>query len=143
MAADSTSSSTVPDVAARDRILELETRMRRLEGLLGVPNGSPIETLFQQVEGMRAIADMNLRTIAHLSEFVERRIVSVGEVLDSKFDEFELELKLLKKVVGAGTTSNASSSTKFKVPDPKPFAGKRSAKDLENFLWYGKLFPCG
>lgn len=133
--AESSSTSGTNNTSARDRILELETRMRRIEGLLGVPTGSPTETLYQQVEGLHAVADRNVACIADLSEFVERRMVSVGEDFESKYEGFELELNLLKKAVGAGTTGHSSASTKFKVPDPKPFGGKRSAKELENFLW--------
>ena len=34
-----------------------------------------------------------------------------------------------------GLPREGEVATKVKVPEPKPFNGTRSAKDLENFLW--------
>ena len=34
-----------------------------------------------------------------------------------------------------GLPREGEVATKVKVPEPKPFNGARSAKDLENFFW--------
>ena len=34
-----------------------------------------------------------------------------------------------------GLSKKGEVATKVKVPEPKPFNGARSAKDLDNFLW--------
>ncbi|KZV45038.1 hypothetical protein F511_30199 [Dorcoceras hygrometricum] len=121
--AEVSSSSSMNTTSLHDRILELETRMQMIESLLGAPTGKPTETIYQQVEGLLRAVESNVGAVADLSTFVETRMVSAGEEIESKVDGFELELNLLKKTVGAGSTPKASSSTKFKVLEPKVFAG--------------------
>jgi hypothetical protein len=45
----------------------------------------------------------------------------------------DTELAVLKQTVAA--VSGGAGSSKPKVPEPKPFDGVRSSKELENFLW--------
>ncbi|CAL5388391.1 unnamed protein product [Camellia sinensis] len=46
----------------------------------------------------------------------------------------QIQQSLLKKAI-CGHTNSEKAPSKIKVPDPKAFAGNRSAKELENFLW--------
>ena len=48
--------------------------------------------------------------------------------------QLKTEISLLKRAM-RGLPREGEVATKVKVPEPKPFNGTRSAKDLENFLW--------
>ncbi|KAL0363843.1 UNVERIFIED_CONTAM: hypothetical protein Sangu_0481900 [Sesamum angustifolium] len=52
-------------------------------------------------------------------------------VVEVKVDGIQAEMNLLKCVVGR----NKDRASMSKVPDPKPFGGALSAKELKNFLW--------
>lgn len=62
-----------------------------------------------------------------------------NEVISSKTKimTIQSEIGTLKKIVGFFVTQiiQKTSKEKVKVPDPKPFQGNRSLKELENFLW--------
>ncbi|KAG8383794.1 hypothetical protein BUALT_Bualt04G0050700 [Buddleja alternifolia] len=114
--------------ALRDWILEMETRIRRaLE-----------TTIFQALEKI----DVLQKSVNEIPFFIEGRIVSMGEdlgvltdVVDLKIDVINTKLSVLKRVVGGSKPDERPSSSKLKVPDPKPFGGARDTKELENFLW--------
>ncbi|KAL0358226.1 UNVERIFIED_CONTAM: hypothetical protein Scaly_1508300 [Sesamum calycinum] len=55
------------------------------------------------------------------------------DAVDVRVDGVQPEVNLLKRVVGRD--KDRAPISKVKVPDPKPFGGARSAKELENFLW--------
>ncbi|KAL0291699.1 UNVERIFIED_CONTAM: hypothetical protein Scaly_2624700 [Sesamum calycinum] len=55
------------------------------------------------------------------------------DVVDVRVDGIQAEVNLLKCVVS--WDEDRAPMSKVKVPDPKPFGGARSAKELENFLW--------
>lgn len=118
----------------RDHILELETRLRRIEGFVGAPE-EPSDALFAQIDGLNRSNQTMKISVADLSEFVERRIVFSTEDVESRLDAFDVDLNLLKKAIMTGSVGSSSSASKFKVPEPKSFSGARSAKELENFLW--------
>ncbi|KAK9168819.1 hypothetical protein Syun_000959 [Stephania yunnanensis] len=46
-----------------------------------------------------------------------------------------MEIKLLKRAVGGSSEVAVVVKSRTKVPEPKKFSGKRSAKELENFIW--------
>ena len=48
--------------------------------------------------------------------------------------QLETKIALLKRAMH-GLPREGEVATKVKVPEPKPFNGARSAKDLENFFW--------
>ncbi|KAL0301978.1 UNVERIFIED_CONTAM: hypothetical protein Sradi_6474600 [Sesamum radiatum] len=55
------------------------------------------------------------------------------DVVDVRVDGIQAEVNLLKCAVS--WDEDRTPMSKVKVPDPKPFGGARSAKELENFLW--------
>ncbi|KAG8369489.1 hypothetical protein BUALT_Bualt14G0019000 [Buddleja alternifolia] len=80
-------------------------------------------------------------SVNEIPAFIEGRIFSVAEnlsvlqdAIDLKLDAVNIEMGIVKRAVGGGSSSGGPSS-KFKVPDPKSFEGERSSKELENFLW--------
>ncbi|KAG8391291.1 hypothetical protein BUALT_Bualt01G0172700 [Buddleja alternifolia] len=108
--------------ALRDRILEMETRIRRVEGFMGTPP-EPLETtVFQALEKIDALQ----KSVNEIPSFIEGRIVSMGEDLgiltdavDLKIDVINTELSVLKRAVGGS------------MPDERPSSSKRQGvKDL-------------
>ena len=57
-----------------------------------------------------------------------------GSVARETQSQLETKIALLKRAM-RGLPREGEVATKVKVPEPKPFNGARSAKDLENFLW--------
>ncbi|KAL0317432.1 UNVERIFIED_CONTAM: hypothetical protein Sangu_2157500 [Sesamum angustifolium] len=71
---------------------------------------------------------------------LDKRVMSAIEeasiltdAVDVRVDGVQAEVNLLKRVVGRD--DDRAPMSKVKVPDPKPFGGARSAKELENFMW--------
>ncbi|KAL0344337.1 UNVERIFIED_CONTAM: hypothetical protein Sangu_1321100 [Sesamum angustifolium] len=71
---------------------------------------------------------------------LDKRVMSAIEeasiltdAVDVRVDGVQAEVNLLKRVVGRD--DDRAPMSKVKVPDPKPFGGARSAKELENFQW--------
>ncbi|KAG8388408.1 hypothetical protein BUALT_Bualt02G0122800 [Buddleja alternifolia] len=123
--------------ALRDRILELETRIRRIEGFLGTPLEPPVVPLFETLQTVGKLQT----SVNEIPAFIKGRIISVAEdlsvlqdAIDLKLDAVNIEMGIVKRAVGGGSSSSEPSS-KFKVQDLKPFKGERSSKELENFLW--------
>ncbi|KAK4403124.1 hypothetical protein Sango_1053100 [Sesamum angolense] len=54
------------------------------------------------------------------------------DTVDVRVDSVQAEVNLLKRVVSLD--EDRAPMSKVKVPDPKPFGGAHSAKELENFL---------
>ncbi|PHT93743.1 hypothetical protein T459_01625 [Capsicum annuum] len=49
-------------------------------------------------------------------------------------EDLQIEMMVLRHIVVVSGQSHAGSS-KVKIPEPKPFGGARSAKELKYFLW--------
>ncbi|KAL0408359.1 UNVERIFIED_CONTAM: hypothetical protein Sradi_1770300 [Sesamum radiatum] len=71
---------------------------------------------------------------------VDKRVMSVVEevsiltdAVEVKTDSMQSEVNMLKWAVDQD--EDRAPVSKVKVPDPKPFVGARSAKELENFSW--------
>ena len=58
----------------------------------------------------------------------------MADLLKANVQTLEDEISLMKKAM-RGNNNDPNVSHKVKVPEPKPFGGTRSAKELENFLW--------
>ncbi|KAG8380919.1 hypothetical protein BUALT_Bualt06G0066700 [Buddleja alternifolia] len=108
--------------ALRHRILEMETRIHRVEGFMGTPP-EPLETtVFQALEKIDSLQ----KSVNEIPSFIEGRIVSMGEdlslltdVMDLKIDAINTELSVMKRAVGSS------------MPDERPSSSKRQGvKDL-------------
>ncbi|KAL0381184.1 UNVERIFIED_CONTAM: hypothetical protein Sangu_0182700 [Sesamum angustifolium] len=62
-------------------------------------------------------------------------ISCLTDAVDYKLESLKADLRLVKLVVANSGTDGSAVAPKVRVPDPKPFGGERSAKELENFLW--------
>jgi hypothetical protein len=136
---------------------DLRERVAKLEALLGVPaEESSSSTLIEQLAAtQKAIANLQVSFDEHAAQTLQRlrdraeehadlaahSIEGLSEGMESLRDEvkdlaarMETELAVLKRAVG-GLPINGEALSKLKVPEPKPFVGARSAKELENFLW--------
>ncbi|KAL0405976.1 UNVERIFIED_CONTAM: hypothetical protein Slati_3911500 [Sesamum latifolium] len=109
-------------------------------GTLGQASESPPVPLFPLVDALSSRVETLQKTVDDFPEMVDKRVTSVVEevsiltdAVDLKVDGTQAEVNLLKRVVGQ--EEDRAPVSKVKVPDPKPIAGARSAKELENFLW--------
>ncbi|KAL0352155.1 UNVERIFIED_CONTAM: Transposon Ty3-I Gag-Pol polyprotein [Sesamum calycinum] len=80
------------------------------------------------------------KTVGEWPEMLDKRVMSAIEeasiltdAVDVRVDGVQAEVNLLKRVVGRD--DDRAPMSKVKVPDPKPFGGARSVKELENFPW--------
>lgn len=135
----------------------LKDRVARLEAILGGPEeeGSS-STLFERVKEAQRDVETMQQSLGELSSKLLQR---VGEQLDEQAElhvhrngklleqiealqdemkafsaRYEAELGVIKKAI-SGTPSGGEVPRKLRVPEPLPFTGVRSAKELENFLW--------
>ena len=70
--------------------------------------------------------------VHHNGELLEQ-IDALQEELKAFSTRYEAELGVIKKAI-CGTLSTGEALRKLQVPEPLPFTGARSAKELENFL---------
>ncbi|XP_059437724.1 uncharacterized protein LOC132170646 [Corylus avellana] len=136
---------------------DLRERVARLEALLGVPvEESSSTTIMEQLAAaQKSISDLQSSLDAHSARALQRleeraeeqadlaahRFEGMGEEIESMQDDikgfsarFDAELDILKRAI-RGLPTGGEATAKLKVPEPKPFGGARSAKELENFLW--------
>ena len=80
----------------------------------------------------RSVQD-RLELALEIAEKATAQYVELAAESGRKWQAVEEEISVLKKAVANAAVGVGSS--KPKVPEPKTFAGARSSKDLENFLW--------
>ncbi|KAL0373604.1 UNVERIFIED_CONTAM: hypothetical protein Sradi_3276100 [Sesamum radiatum] len=124
----------------QNRVTELESHVKQIMELLGQAPESPSVPLFPLVDALSARVETLLKTVGDLPGMVDKWVTTVMEevsiltdAVDLKVGSMQAEVNLLKRVVGR--EEDRAPVSKVKVPDPKPFAGAHSAKELENFLW--------
>ncbi|KAL0369789.1 UNVERIFIED_CONTAM: hypothetical protein Sangu_0297000 [Sesamum angustifolium] len=124
----------------RNRVAELVSQVQRMLELLGQAPESPPVALFPLVNTLHMRAETLQKVVGEWPEMLDERVTSVVEeasiltdAAEVRVDGIQAKVNLLKRVVGRDEDRDPMS--KVKVPDPKPFCGARSAKELENFLW--------
>ncbi|XP_027150169.1 uncharacterized protein LOC113750389 [Coffea eugenioides] len=116
--------------------LAFEDLMQRLGD---VPEG------FNVVDALLQTREM-INTLTAQMEETRQTVSSVGDVValrnevassNAEIATLQSEIGVLKRAVGSSNTQTVQKSSrgKVKVPEPKPYQGSRSSKDLENFLW--------
>ncbi|KAL0292386.1 UNVERIFIED_CONTAM: hypothetical protein Sangu_3254400 [Sesamum angustifolium] len=121
----------------------MEARVRRLEELIGKPEQPPSVGLIQQVSSIQEMVEsLRMKVKEELPETVLKGLESVSDeiscltdAVDYKLESLKADLRLVKLAVANSGTDGSAVAPKVRVPDPKPFGGERSAKELENFLW--------
>ncbi|KAK4381993.1 RNA-directed DNA polymerase [Sesamum angolense] len=96
----------VDQTSLRNHVAELESQVKRMMELLGQAPESPPVALFPLVDTLHS------------------RVETLQKAA---------KVNLLKRVVGRD--EDRAPMSKVKVPDPKPFGGAHSVKELEYFLW--------
>ena len=113
-------------------------RISKLEALVGDLESPDGASLSDQVAKMRSDMDHIRRVLEnHLVEAEERitQLETVATNWETKAQELQEEVTILRKAVAAGGNSKDEIHRKLKIPSPKEFEGSRDAKALENFLW--------
>ncbi|KAK4404692.1 hypothetical protein Sango_0837800 [Sesamum angolense] len=121
----------------------MEAKVRRPEELIGKPEQPPSVGLIQQVSSVQEMVEslkMKVNeelpeTVLKGLEYVSDEISCLTDVVDYKLESLKVDLRLVKLAVANSGTDGSAVAPKVRVPDPKPFGGERSAKELENFLW--------
>lgn len=120
-------------------------RLARLEDFVGSPLTGGDYPLPVQISNLNesmvkmdasfkgAVKESNSRLTSLVEDVTTLTDVmhSHGEDLLTKVKRLEEDVAVLKRAL----LTDAASTSKRKVPEPKPFQGVRDAKDLENFLW--------
>ncbi|KAL0336610.1 UNVERIFIED_CONTAM: hypothetical protein Sradi_4872900 [Sesamum radiatum] len=124
----------------RNRMAELESQVQRMMELLGQAPESPPVALFPLVDTLHLRVETLQKAVGKWPDMLDKWVTSTIEeasiltdAVDVRVDGVQPEVNLLKRVVGRD--KDRAPISKVKVPDPKPFGGARSAKELENFLW--------
>ncbi|KAK4391961.1 hypothetical protein Sango_1973900 [Sesamum angolense] len=118
----------------RNRVAELEPQVQRMMELLGQAPESPPVALFSLVDTLHSRVETLQKTVGEWPEMSAIEEASIlTNAVDVRVDGVQAEVNLLKRVVGRD--DDRAPMSKVKVPDPKPFGGARSAKELENFMW--------
>ena len=124
----------------QDRLQRQELAFEDLMQRLGdVPEGfNVVDALLQTRETINALTVQMEETRAKVSSVGDVESLR-NEVASSRAEitTLQSEIGVLKKAVGSSNTQTVQKSSrgKVKVPEPKPYRGSRSSKDLENFLW--------
>ena len=122
---------------------DLGERVGILESLVGAP-APDATSLSEQVAIQSAeLADLkrlvrdNQRDVMSRSNQTLGEMVALADRMNARLTSIEEDVGLLKRATAGPSSSGdrVSSSSKLKVPEPKPFGGSRNAKELENFLW--------
>jgi hypothetical protein len=136
---------------------DLKERVAKLEAILGVPlEGHSSSTLCERVataqqdvvvvqksleekssellQLMEEHAEETAALHVHRNEELLEQIEALRDEIKGFSARYEAELMVIKKAI-IGTPSGGEVQRKVRVPEPKPFTGTRSAKELENFLW--------
>ncbi|KAI5602817.1 hypothetical protein BDE02_01G179500 [Populus trichocarpa] len=105
----------------------IRERLLRLEGWMGeIPD-----------EEDRSVQD-RLELAMEIAKKAVEQYVELAAEMSRKLQAVNAELAVLKQAVAAA--SGGAGSFKPKVPEPKPFDGVWSSKELENFLWDMKQY---
>ncbi|KAL0381193.1 UNVERIFIED_CONTAM: hypothetical protein Sangu_0183600 [Sesamum angustifolium] len=88
-------------------------------------------------EGEGGVAETVLKGLESVSD----EISCLTDAVDYKLESLKADLRLVKLVVANSGTDGSAVAPKVRVPDPKPFGGERSAKELEKLLvGHGNVF---
>ncbi|KAK4397821.1 hypothetical protein Sango_1257600 [Sesamum angolense] len=124
----------------RNHVAELESQVQLMMELLGQAPEFPSVALFPLVDTLHSRVETLQKAVGEWPNMLDKRVTSAIEeasiltdAVDVRVDGVQAEVNLLKRVVGQD--EDRAPMSKVKVPDPKPFGGARSAKELENFLW--------
>ncbi|GAV92762.1 hypothetical protein CFOL_v3_36140, partial [Cephalotus follicularis] len=122
----------------------IRERLRRLELLVGEPQvEDAADNLTARLEDLVAGVTVIQNSHNELLGKTDERFKQVTLDMISFTDELRKsveDISLLKRVLHGGPSRAEGASSKFRVPEPKQFSGKRDAKELENFLWDMELY---
>ncbi|GAV81434.1 hypothetical protein CFOL_v3_24889 [Cephalotus follicularis] len=121
----------------------IRERLQRLEVLVGEPQvEDPVNNLMARLEdlaaGVTVIQNSRNELMGKTAERFKQVLLDMISFSDNLRKSIEMnqeDIALLKKALHGGSLRAEGPSSKFKVPEPEQFRGKRDAKELENFLW--------
>ena len=119
---------------------ELRERIARLEDLIGLPRegeavvsmAAKIEGLHVQLQNLQTLIEERINAANEKTDGVDKDMGILAELNQSEVQRLDLEIGVLKKAVNSGTSEGMK---KYRIPEPKPYAGAREAKELENFVY--------
>lgn len=124
---------------------ELRERVQKLEEFVANPPTDvahtalsvKLEELRSELQRVRTVQESHIR---ETEEKVENLAADVGVLADelrTRLGRLDDDAGLLKKAwLNAGNNDTSGAGVKkYRIPEPKAFAGARSAKELENFVY--------
>lgn len=130
--------TAIDAVYALDAVRE---RVSQLEKLVGVDESDEGVTLVERLDYV--YTSIQTQKSEHKEHVVQTEtkitevmadMLQLSDVLKERISNLEAELVVIKRAF-AGRSDGFETRVNMKVPEPKPFAGARNAKELENFLW--------
>ncbi|RWR95039.1 hypothetical protein CKAN_02436000 [Cinnamomum micranthum f. kanehirae] len=120
----------------RDTVVRLEETVDGLSETIAdhITHGPKIVALTEKVGSL----EMSLAEAVAQIEELKVHMQSTTDFFKEQIKTFSDELILFKRAVR--TTGSSTENGRVKVPEPKPFAGTRNTKELENFLWDMELY---
>ncbi|PHT68014.1 hypothetical protein T459_27501 [Capsicum annuum] len=116
------------DIIRVQKFIGMTNELTQTEGVIDLV--TQIKALKEDLAFLRAQYDE--RSIELLSSC--DALMSVVQDQGKVMEDLQMEMMVLQCAVAASRKTHESSS-KVKIPEPKPFGSARSTKELENFLW--------
>jgi len=122
---------------------ELRDRLSHVENIVGIDDPRDDDAGSLSLQTMVNGESLESLNRAHLDwvKTVENQFLSLSDQLRTStmaVKDLENEIVILKRALANPQQSDrgdGATTSKVRVPEPKPFEGARNAKELENFLW--------
>ncbi|KAK1376056.1 hypothetical protein POM88_032249 [Heracleum sosnowskyi] len=128
--------------------VQIQERLSRLEGLVGAVSDSDQVSLTEKCSGLgedlthvRGLLESHLRQTDDDYDQVVVKIdrladeyQSYVEKIESQMNKLVEDIAILRRAVTGTSLGGTDGHSKLKIPEPKPFVGSQSAKELENFM---------
>ncbi|KAK1379193.1 hypothetical protein POM88_025937 [Heracleum sosnowskyi] len=129
--------------------VQTQERLSRLEGLVGAVSDSDQVSLTEKCSGLgedlthvRGLLESHL---CQTDDDYDQVVVKIDRLADeyrshverteSQMNKLVEDIAILRRAVAGTSLGGTDGHSKLKIPEPKPFVGSRSAKELENFMW--------
>ncbi len=134
---------------SRDAVTAMDTRLAKVE-LVMADSGERLDvleqSLDQEVENLKGeIKDLKdgmlgtINSVAHGvqqdNESFQAKVMEMLSSFEARLEDMRKDWALCKTAVAGGAVATLGTS-KVEVPKPKPYDGKREAKEVDNYLWH-------
>lgn len=116
-------------------VMMLADRVEKVEG-----NFEALEAhVLEEFESIKE----STQTCLDAQPALEERLARLEDAIQAMrigFEDMKEEITVCRRAVANGGGNMAMGNPRMEVPKPKPFVGKRDAKEVENFIWQMEQF---